>query len=128
MKQTHELYLDHQLTKQGFGDLYKPLEQRLTALQAELPKLEAEVDAMKINNVSADEVLSEANQLYARWPQLPVENKRRVVQGILEKVVVGPNDEIELSLAYLPTSEEMTTSQQRLSVAVAILASRAPGR
>ena len=114
MKQTHELYLDHQLSKEGFGDLYKPLEQRLTELQTELPNLEAEIDAMKINNVSADEVLSEANQLYSRWPQMAVEDKRKIVEGILEKAVIGPGDEIELTLSYLPTSEEMVHSQQRL--------------
>ena len=114
MKQTHELYLARQISVEGFGDIYKPLEERLTALQTELPKLEAEVDALKVNNVSADEVLSEANQLYARWPELPVEDKRKIVEGILEKAVIGPGDEIELTLSYLPTSEEMLNSQQRL--------------
>ena len=85
-----------------------------TEILAELPKLEAEIDAMKINGLSADEVLSEANQLYARWPKLPVEDKRKIVEGILEKAIIGPGDQIELTLSYLPTSEEMLHSQQRL--------------
>ena len=119
MKQTHELYLARQISVEGFGNLYKPLEQRLSELQAELRRLEAEVDSLKVNNLSADEVLSEANQLYARWPQLPVEAKRKIVEGILEKVVIGPADAIELSLSYLPTSEEMISSQQRLRAAFA---------
>ena len=114
MKQTHEIYLAKQISVEGFGDLYKPLEQRLTQLQSELPKLEAEIDMMKVNNLSADEVLSEANQLYSRWPQLPAEAKRKIVEGILEKAVIGPGDTIELTLSYLPTSEEMVHSQQRL--------------
>jgi len=128
MKQAQELYFGKHITPEGFGELYKPLEQRLGELQAELPKLEAEVDAMKINNLSADEVLSEANELYSSWPKMPIEDKRRIVEGILEKVVIGPDDGIELTLAYLPTSEKMINSQQHLSVAVAIVASRAPGR
>jgi site-specific DNA recombinase len=114
MKQTHEIYLARQITVEGFGELYKPLEERLTALQTELPRLEAEIDSMKVNNVSADEVLSEANQLYARWPQLPTEDKRKIVEGILEKAVIGPGDAVELTLSYLPTSEEMVHSQRRL--------------
>ncbi len=114
MKQTHELYLARQISVEGFGDIYKPLEQRLAQLQSELPKLEGEIDSLKVNNLSADEVLSEANQLYARWPQLPGDAKRRIVEGILEKAVIGPGDKIELTLSYLPTSEEMLTSQQRL--------------
>jgi hypothetical protein len=59
---------------------------------------------------------------------MPVEDKRKITEGILEKVVVGPGDEIELTLSYLPTSEKMINSQQRLSVAVASVAPRAPGR
>lgn len=114
MKQTHELYLARKISVDGFGDLYKPLEQRLSELQAELPRLEGEADSLKVNNLSADEVLSEANQLYARWPKLPVEAKRKIVEGILEKVVIGPGDAIELNLSYLPTSEELANSQQRL--------------
>jgi hypothetical protein len=114
MKQTHELYLARQISVEGFGDIYKPLEERLTGLQSELPKLEAEIDGLKINDLSADEVLSEANQLYARWPKLPTEDKRKIVEGILEKAVIGPGDEIELTLSHLPTSEEMVRSQQRL--------------
>ena len=128
MKQTHEIYLARQISVEGFGDIYKPLEERLTALQTELPRMEAEIDLMKVNNLSADEVLSEANQLYARWPQLPTEDKRKVVEGILEKVIIGPGDAIELTLSYLPTSEQMVHSQQRLRTAVAIHASRGPGR
>src|SRR5258706_16177064 len=75
MKQTHRLYLDGQITAQGFGDFYKPAEARLNQLVAELPKLQGEVDALKVNNLSADEVLSEAHGLYARWPKLPTEDK-----------------------------------------------------
>jgi site-specific DNA recombinase len=126
MKQTHEIYLARQISVEGFGDIYKPLEERLTALQIELPKLEAEIDLLKVNNLSADEVLSEANQLYARWPKLPTEDKRKVVEGILEKATIGPGDAIELTLSYLPTSEEMVHSQQRLTPGFAIVASRPP--
>jgi site-specific DNA recombinase len=114
MKQAQELYFARQISVEGFGELYKPLEQRLTELQTELPKLEAEIDAMKIDSLSADEVLAEATKLYARWPQMPVEDKRRITEGILEKAVIGPGDAIELTLAYLPTSEEMINTQQRL--------------
>jgi site-specific DNA recombinase len=126
MKRAYEIYASKQITVEGFGELYRPLEERLAALQTELPKLEAEIDLLKVNNLSADEVLSEANQLYARWPKLPTEDKRKVVEGILEKATIGPGDAIELTLSYLPTSEEMVHSQQRLTPGFAIVASRPP--
>jgi site-specific DNA recombinase len=118
MKQTHQLYLAGKVSVDGFGDLYKPLEECLKQLQTELPKLEAEFDYLKINSVSSNEVLSEARKLYSQWPQLPVEEKRSVVESILEKVTIGPGDAIELNLSYLPSSEEMIKNQQALSVSV----------
>ena len=40
MKQTRRLYLEGQITAQGFGDSYKPAEVRLNQLVAELPRLQ----------------------------------------------------------------------------------------
>ena len=49
-----------------FGQFYKPAEERLNQLVAELPSLEAELDLMKVKTVSAEEVVAEAEALYAR--------------------------------------------------------------
>ncbi len=116
MKQTHQLYLDGQVTPQGFGQFYKPAEERLNQLCAELPKLEAEVAYLKVNDVSGEEVLSEAKTLYERWPKLETEAKRKIAEAIVEKIVIG-NGEIELTLSYLPTSEELCKSQQQMAPA-----------
>ncbi len=114
MTRTHRLYLDGQIPLESFGGYHKPLEAQLLQLQNELPKLEAEVTHLKIRDLSADEVLKEARELYANWPSLPVERKQSVVQSLVEKIVVG-TDEIEINLSYLPSSEELTKSQQHLS-------------
>ena len=116
MKQTHQLYLDGHVTAQGFGQFYKPAEERLNQLLAELPKLEAEVAYLKVNDVSGEEVLSEAKTLYDRWPKLTAEQKRRIAEAIVEKIVIGEG-EIDLTLSYLPTSEELCKSQRRLAPA-----------
>src|ERR1017187_8128913 len=67
MARTHKLYLQEQITAQGFGDFYKPAEARLNQLLTELPKLEAEVDLLKVSKLSADDVLHEATALHDRW-------------------------------------------------------------
>jgi site-specific DNA recombinase len=67
MHQTHQLYLKQQISGDGFRDLYGPAEERLKQLNAELPKLEAEVDFLKVNRLSATDVLHEANSLDERW-------------------------------------------------------------
>jgi site-specific DNA recombinase len=113
MTRTHQLYLDGTVTSQGFGQFYKPAEERLNQLLAKLPTLEAELDHMKMNSLSAEEVVAEAETLYARWPQMPVDEKRKIVQSVIEKVTIG-KDEIDLTFSYLPSSIEMIKSQQAL--------------
>ncbi len=68
---------------------------------------------LKVNNLSADEVLSEAQTLYSRWPELPTDAKRKIAESIVEKIVIG-DGEIDITLSYLPSSEEMTKTQQQL--------------
>lgn len=113
MHQTHQLYLKQQISGDGFRDLYGPAEERLKQLNAELPKLEAEVDFLKVNRLSATDVLHGANSLDERWPSLPVPDKRRIVETIIEKIVIG-DGEIDISFSHLPSSEELCKSQQRL--------------
>jgi hypothetical protein len=111
MTRTHRLYLDGQITSQGFGQFYKPAEERLNQLLAELPKLEAEVAHLKVTDLSVEEVTTEAERLYTRWPALPPEHKRSILESIVEKITIG-HGEIDLTLSYLSSSEEMVKSQQ----------------
>lgn len=57
MRQTHQLYLDKQISGDGFRDLFAPAEERLNQLNAERPKLEAEVDFLRAKKLSANYVL-----------------------------------------------------------------------
>jgi site-specific DNA recombinase len=113
MARTHRLYLDGQITGQGFGEFYKPAEERLDQLTSELPKLQAEIDLIKIDQLSADDILHEANTLYDRWPELPTEDKRKIAESLVEKIVIGDN-EIDITFSYLPSCEEACKSQQQL--------------
>ncbi|HEV2691991.1 MAG TPA: recombinase family protein [Verrucomicrobiae bacterium] len=113
MHHTHQLYLKQQISGDGFRDLYSPAEQRLKQLQAELPKLEAEVDLLRVNKLSAEDVIHESNTLYDRWPNLPTDDKRRVVEAIIEKITIG-NGEIDITFSHVPSSEELCKSQSRL--------------
>jgi len=117
MKQTHQLYLGGQITAQGFGDFYKPAEERLNQLVAELPKLQAEIDLLKVNQLSAEDIASEATTLYDRWPQLTIDDRRKIAEAMCEKITIGPEGtdrEIVLNLSYHPSSEELCKNQTRL--------------
>lgn len=113
MTRTHRLYIQEQITEQGFGDFYKPAELRLNQLLTELPKLEAEVDFLKVNKLSADDVLHESATLHERWPKMDVSEKRKIIEAIIEKVIIGEG-EIDITYSHLPTSIEQCKNQQKL--------------
>ena len=113
MKQTHRLYVEGHITPKGFGDFYKPAEERLNQLTVELPKLEAEVDFLKVNQLSADDVLHEANSIHEQWPNMPVPAKRQIVETLIEKIAIG-DGEIDITFSHIPSSEGLCKSQSRL--------------
>lgn len=112
MDKVMKLYLEEQISSSGFGKQYKPLEERLNQLEDQIPELQGEIDFLKISFLSSDEIFTEAEDLYSRWPQLQSEEKRKIVENITEKVTVG-KDEISISLCYLPSSTEFMASGQR---------------
>jgi site-specific DNA recombinase len=115
MARTHRLYLDGGITTQGFGEFYKPAEERLNQLRAELPRLEADVDLLKVNKLSTDDVVHESATLHERWPSMASDDRRKVVEALIEKVVIG-DGEIDITYSSLPTSEELCKSQHRLGL------------
>ena len=114
MARTHQLYLDGQIPSASFSSFHQPQVERVRQLQDELPRLEAELDHIKVQDLSADQVLREAHKLYTRWPEMKVEEKQRVVQSLVERITIGV-DEIDIKFSHLPSSEELTKSQQCLS-------------
>jgi site-specific DNA recombinase len=70
-------------------------------------------DFLNVNKLSADDVLHEANTLYDRWPKLPFEDKRKIVEALIEKIVIG-DGEIDITFSHLPSSEELCKSQRKL--------------
>lgn len=114
MDKVYRLYMEDELTPQGFGRQYRPLENRLKQLDDEIPRLQGEIDFLKISYLSSDEILNEARDLYTRWPSLTFDEKRKIVENITEKVTVG-KDDVLIDLCYLPSSSEMTAERQQNS-------------
>jgi len=113
MHQTHQLYLNKQISGDGFRDLYDPAEERKKQLDAELPRLEAEVDVLKVNKLSAADVVHESSTLHERWPTIAPENKRKIVEALIEKIVIGEG-KIDITYSCAPSSEEPCKNQREL--------------
>jgi site-specific DNA recombinase len=109
----YRLYVDAKLNGDGFAGFYRPLDERRKQLNEEIPRLQAEVDLLKIDHLAADHVVSEARDLYSRWPRLERDEKHRIIESITEKIVIG-RGEIDITLCHLPSSEELTKEQRKL--------------
>ena len=112
MEKVYRLYLDDQITPEGFGGRYKPMEERLGQIEDQIPQLQAEVDFLRIQFLSSDQVLTEAQDLYSRWEDLSSDEKRKIVESITERIIVGEG-EVTIHLAYLPSSSETMAEGQR---------------
>jgi hypothetical protein len=82
-------------------------------LLAELPKLQADVDFLKVNQISTADVMAEADALYKKWPSLPLDDRRKIAEAMCEKIVIG-HGEIDITYSHLPSSEELCKNQTRL--------------
>lgn len=113
MRKVYQLYTTDQISSEGFGKLYKPLEDQERSLSAELPKLQGEIDAIEMRRLSVGEVQNEATDLYEKWPTLESARKRRIIESITEKIVLNSTD-ILITPCYTPSSEEFTKRQRNL--------------
>jgi site-specific DNA recombinase len=111
MDKTYRLYLDDKITSEGFGIRYKPMEQRLKQIQDQIPELQGEIDFLKIQYLSSDQILHEAKDLYSRWSNLTSDEKRKIIENITDKIIVSKN-EITINLCYLPSPKTMTSGQR----------------
>jgi site-specific DNA recombinase len=101
-----ELYEKGKLDADGFGELYGPLNEQKKQIEAALPRIEAELDILKVNSLSAGEIASQAGSLYDRWLAMPPNEKREIVEIITDKIVIS-KDEITISLSYAPSCKDM---------------------
>lgn len=112
MEKLLRLYYDDEIAKEGFGREYRPLEERLNQIEEEIPNLQGELDFLKIQRLSSDEILTEARDLHSRWKRLKREEKRHIVEQITERITIG-KDEVDIDLCYLPSSSEIMAKRQR---------------
>ncbi|MPZ29534.1 MAG: recombinase family protein [Rhodospirillales bacterium] len=107
-----DLYQGGGLPKEDFGPRYQPLADRLKQIDEELPALEASRDVLKINSLSAEEVMAAATDLYTRWPTLSREEQRQIVEMIIDRITVG-KDEVSIALLLSDNSPQMASFGER---------------
>lgn len=101
-ERVYQLYLSDQLSKEDFGRRHKPLTERRGQLEEELPRLQAQLDVIRIATLSSQSALAEASDLSLRWDEFSKTEKRTLVETITDKIVIGKN-EVTVNLLYLPS-------------------------
>lgn len=112
MEKMYRAYTSGEISIEGFGRFYKPLEERLKQIDDQVPEIQGEIDFLKIQYLSSDQIFNEAKDLYSRWPQLTSEEKRKIIENITEKIVIGKED-VAIHLTYLPSSFELMAKGQQ---------------
>jgi site-specific DNA recombinase len=110
---TYRLYLDGEISSDAFGRFFRPIEEQQKQLDAEIVRLQADLDLLKVDSFSRDQVMNDAHYLQDAWPRLEHFEKRKIVECITNKIVIG-KDEIEIDLCYLPSSKDMSKRDRSL--------------
>ena len=106
------LYLDGNISGEDFKKFNQPLSDQRAQLDEELLRLQGELDVLKIDNLSSEQIACEAQDLHARWPEMNLEEKRRITELMVRSIVVG-DGEIDFHLVQLPSYQEFTNWQNR---------------
>jgi site-specific DNA recombinase len=110
----YDLYMAGGLTMPQFKERYQPLDARKQQIEAEIPRIEAEMDIIKTDELSSEQIVVEAEDLHARWPQMGAEERRRIVELLVKDITVS-KDEISLNLCYQPSFVDTTNRQRNLT-------------
>lgn len=98
----YQLYLADSLSKEDFGRRHRPMSERRTQLEDEQPRVQAQLDVIRVSLASQAETLDDARDLWANWDKLSRGERRSVVEAITEKIVIG-KDDVDIFLLYLPS-------------------------
>ncbi|MFO1486419.1 MAG: recombinase family protein [Verrucomicrobiaceae bacterium] len=106
------LYLDNNIGAEDFKKFNQPLSDQRDQLGEELIRIQAEIDVLKIDNLSSEQMVTEALDLHGRWPEMNLEEKRRVAELMVRTIIIG-DGEIEFNLIQLSSFQEITNWQNR---------------
>lgn len=109
----YQLFNASALTTGQFKERFQPLDERRLQLEQERPKLEGEIAALRSECLAKEHVAAEGRILHTRWPQMTVEEKRAIVELMVNKITIT-GDEVTLNYCYAPFSKEVPERQRTL--------------
>lgn len=102
MDRWSKAFMDDEISQAAFAREYRPLDERYQQIEDELPRLQAELDVLKIDYLSSDKILSEAADLFTQWPSMELEARRALVEAVVDTITIGKED-VSIDLIALPS-------------------------
>ena len=112
IQKTFELYQKGKLDADCFAKFHDPLADKQKQLETAIPRLEAELDIMKVHSLSTGEIARNAKNLAEHWQEMTYEEKLQLVELITEKIVVG-HDDVDLHFHYTPLVKDMAERERK---------------
>lgn len=109
MDSVFNLFNDGKITADEFAEKNTPLSERLRQIQKEIPKLEAAISFLEINEISTEQIKEDITSLYSRWPSLPDDQKNLIIESTVEQIIVG-DKRLTFKLLYHPGIERIAKS------------------
>lgn len=112
-----ELHIQGQIKTEAFHLYHSEPYEQLKQVEESINELEGEVLGFSHRKQSTDVIIEEARNLYERWDTLERDQKRNIIETIVDKIIVS-KDEIEINLykilpdGYMPPSLESGTNGQ----------------
>jgi site-specific DNA recombinase len=104
------LYLDGHIGGEDFKKYNDPIVEQRGQLDEELERVQGEIDVLKIDSLSSEQIAAEALNLHSRWPEMTLEEKRRVAELTVRSIVVGDGT-INFNLIQLPSYQDFANRQ-----------------
>lgn len=111
MDKLMRLYLNEQISGEGFRAQYRPFEEQAQGIGEQIPLLQQEIEQLKRHLLAPDGMIATGRRIYLNWEYLEKEEKRRIVENTVEKIVVGERD-ITIELDYLPSASAQMAKGQ----------------
>jgi site-specific DNA recombinase len=106
-----DLVNDGSLDRKIFSERIRELQKHKQQLESEIPRLEGEIDFLKVSEIGKDYLLSQAQTLYALWDTLDDMHKTKLVRELTSRITVK-KDELIFEYFYLPELMELCKSDQ----------------
>ncbi len=116
-----ELHGKGQLPTEAFAKHHDEPYNRMQELEAHLLILEDEINTLELNKTNVKKIVIEAQDIYSNWDSMEKENKRTIIESIVDVITIFP-DTIEITIKRLTpsfqTSDRWVTNPQGFIAAI----------